>query len=209
LAARLAAILAAGLCWGSIAMAAADPAKLKISSTSKEGVILFRAPVLPAGYHLDFRRENGGGWSGYEPVFVDHRLGAAGPRFIAIKVKPGRWTLTGLSQQLRWSVCYWKDAPSFEVRAGHITYAGEWDGEQALARLREIVVRRGHTVSQGRQYFWYWEDGRPPLLRGADDPALRGEAEAFARANMPGAALPFADPRVATVQRAPRPGTRC
>jgi hypothetical protein len=205
-AARLA--LAGALAWSASALATPNPGKLKVDPASKQGVILFRAPVQTATYHLEFRREEGGGWNGYEPVFI-HADTETGPRYVAVKVKPGRWSLRALSQQSRWNMCYWKDIPSFEVRPGHITYVGDWDGERALSRLQEIVVRRGHTVSQGRQYFWYWEDGRAPPLHGGTDPESRRAAEAFARANMPGAPLPFADPEFETLQRVPRPGTRC
>ncbi|HYW14770.1 MAG TPA: hypothetical protein VE891_01270 [Allosphingosinicella sp.] len=205
--AKFAAILIAAFACGPAALATPDPGKLKVDPASKQGVILFRAPVLSTTYNIDLRRENGGGWSGFEPVFI-HAGPRTGMRWIAIKAKPGRWALTSLGQQLRWNICYWKDVPTFEVRPGQITFVGEWDGETALQRLSAMAVRGGQTVSTG-QYFWYWNDDNRPPLSGGADPSLRREAEAFVRSGMPGARLPFADPAFATVQKTKRPATRC
>lgn len=166
------------------ALADSNPAKIRLTGQSKQGVILIRVPTQPFGYGLMFSKDGKSGFLS-RVYMMQVKKGAQGDTWIAETLSPGRYRLDSMWQQKRWSVCLESGTFEVEVKPGRIAYVGRLDTDALLADLQRQAIAAGRTVQAGTSYYLSHNKTAVPPLGGRDEAGLQ-EALAFAEEGMNG-----------------------
>ncbi|HEX9963870.1 MAG TPA: hypothetical protein VGB04_02690 [Allosphingosinicella sp.] len=166
------------------ALADSDPAKIRLTPQSRQGVVLIRVPAQPFGYGLMFSKDGKSGFLS-RVYMMGVKKGPAGDTWIAETWSPGRYRLDSMWQQKRWSACLESGTFEVEVKPGRIAYVGRLDTDALLADLQRQAVVAGRTVQAGTSYYLSHNKTSVPPLGGRDEAGLR-EARAFADEAMSG-----------------------
>ncbi len=166
------------------ALADSNPAKIRLTPQSRQGVVLIRVPAQPFGYGLMFSKDGKSGFLS-RVYMMGVKKGAAGDTWIAETWSPGRYRLDSMWQQNSWSVCLESGTFEVEVKPGRIAYVGRLDTDALLADLQRQAVSAGRSVQTGTSYYLSHNKTVVPPLGGRDEAGLR-EARAFADREMNG-----------------------
>ena len=166
------------------ALADSNPAKIRLTAQSKQGVVLIRVPAQPFGYGLMFSKDGKSGFLS-RVYMMGAKKGPQGDTWIAETWSPGRYRLDSMWQQKRWSVCLESGTFEVEVKPGRIAYVGRLDTDALLADLQRQAIAAGRDVQTGTSYYLSHNKTSVPPLGGRDEAGLR-EARAFADERMNG-----------------------
>lgn len=184
----LAGLLLGALALGVSGCANLDPARQQLAAGAPEGILLLKLKPTRTGYNLvgqQFDPANHllkagsfkGGWASFD---VD-----PGMPYAALKVVPGTYVFSGLSQQSAWMSCFQDSSVTFDLKAGEVLYLGEFDPVPILADLQRKVVERGETVSMNnRNYFYFDNIPAPHFDFGPDRDRASAEAETYVHTHM-------------------------
>jgi len=168
------------------ALAQKSPEKIRLTAASKDGAVLIRVPVEPFAYSLQFSRNGNSGFMS-RVYLMTIKGGAAGYRFIARTLSPGRYRLDSIWQQGHWSACLEQGTFEFEVKAGTISYVGTLQTERLLASIQMQALLSGKATVLGTDYMLSHGPTEKPIIDGRDEIAL-AEARQFADTTMNGSA---------------------
>lgn len=154
------------------ALADSNPAKIRLTPQSRQGVVLIRVPAQPFGYGLMFSKDGKSGFLS-RVYMMGAKKGPAGDIWIAETWSPGRYRLDSMWQQKRWSVCLESGTFEVEVKSGRIAYVGRLDTDALLADLQRQAVAAGRTVQSGTSYYLSHNKTVAPPLGDRDEAGLR------------------------------------
>ena len=181
---RLASALAAGLL--ATAAPAANPARIAVTPSSADAVLIVRTPATGVLYTIAIARYDpaqqdlSGDWVAF-PV-PPQGTGESG--FGVEKVKPGTYVIKEVVQQARWGVCFYAGTLQFDVKSGEAVYLGTLDAATPLAELRRHAVAAKDLYAGGFTVHNYFDEITPPRFQQPADPALP-EVRAFIAGEMP------------------------
>lgn len=171
-------LFAAALAVALAAPTAAHKAEsLKLARTDRDGAVLLDSPRLANSYHLYLTRiAPDGTLTGFWQIYVSasFRITPTGivpsgeRKLSALRLKPGRYTVTHAVQNLNWRACLWAGTLAFDVKPGVATYIGEVDPRPPLDDLVAQAEAEGLTKVLSANIVHRFKDGVAPL--GIADP---------------------------------------
>ena len=194
----LKAALAGALLVAAIPASAKDSAKIAITATSKDALIIIKAPAIPPAptfktayrlglsvYDPDTKAMKGGPWGGKAIFQAQPKKFVDG--FLMLTVKPGTWVYQDFSQQDFWALCFQDSSLQFNVAAGEVVYLGEFDAVAHARDLQVTAIRTGRTSTKGVEHFF--DNIAPPRLAPISENEL-GKVRALLAANAPNTTAP-------------------
>jgi hypothetical protein len=150
---------------GGAPASAKDAAKIAISSTSKDALIIIKTPSLPpaptfkTAYRLglsvyDPQNEamKGGPWGGKAVFQAQPKKFVDG--YLMLTVKPGTWVFQDFSMQDLWALCFNGNSLQFDVAAGEVVYLGSFDATAHAKELMLIATMTGRTSTKTFEHFF-------------------------------------------------------
>lgn len=191
-------ILAAAMLAVPAAAAAKDVAKIAITPTSKEALLVIKAPALPPA--PTFKTAYRLGLSVYDPEHQAMKGGPFGGKvvfeaqpkkfvdgYLLLTVKPGTWVFQDFSQQDRWALCFQDGSRQFDVAAGEVVYLGAFDALAHAIDLQRTAILTMRTSTTGFEHFF--DNVEPPRFAPIGDDDL-GAVRAMLAANTPNTTAP-------------------
>ena len=189
----LTAVLAGTMLVTATPAAAKDSAKIAVTATSKDALIIIKAPAIPpaptfkTAYRLGlsvYDPENnamkGGPWGGKAVFQAQPKKFVDG--YLLLTVKPGTWVYQDFSQQDFWALCFQDSSLQFDVKAGEVVYLGEFDAAAHSRDLQFTAIKTGRTSTQSVEHFF--DNVAAPRLAPISDDEL-GKVRAMLAANAP------------------------
>lgn len=159
------AVLAAVLASAPAGAAAKDAAKIAVTPTSKDALLVIKTEALPPA--PTFKTAYRLGLSVYDPENQSMKGGPYGGKavfqaqpkkfvngYLMLTVKPGTWVFQDFSQQDNWALCFQDDSRQFTVGAGEVVYLGEFDARAHARDLRNIAVGTGRASTTSFEHFF-------------------------------------------------------
>ncbi len=142
-----------------------DAAKIAVTATSKDALIVIKTPSLPPAptyktayrlglsvYDPENQAMKGGPWGGKATFQAQPKKFVEG--YLMLTVKPGTWVYQDFSQQDFWSLCFQDASWQFDVKAGEVVYLGAFDAVAHARDLQLTAVLTGRTSTKGVEHFF-------------------------------------------------------
>jgi hypothetical protein len=161
----LAAVLTGAMLVAATPASAHDAAKIAITATSKDALIIIKTPSLPPAptfktayrlglsvYDAENQAMKGGPWGGKATFQAQPKKFVEG--YLMLTVKPGTWVYQDFSQQDFWALCFQDSSLQFDVKAGEVVYLGAFDAAAHARDLQLTAIRTGRTSTKSIEHFF-------------------------------------------------------
>jgi hypothetical protein len=161
----LAAALAGAMMLAALPASANDAAKIAVTATSKDALIIIKTPSLPPAptfktayrlglsvYDPENQAMKGGPWGGKATFQAQPKKFVEG--YLMLTVKPGIWVYQDFSQQDLWALCFQDSSLQFDVKAGEVVYLGAFDAAAHARDLQITAIRTGRTSTKSFEHFF-------------------------------------------------------
>lgn len=194
----LTAVLAGAMLVAALPAAAKDSAKIAVTATSKDALIVIKAPAIPPAptfktayrlglsvYDSENKAMKGGPWGGKAIFQAQPKKFVDG--YLLLTIKPGTWVYQDFSQQDFWALCFQDSSLQFDVKAGEVVYLGEFDAVTHSRDLQFTAINTGRTSTKSVEHFF--DNIAAPRLAPISEDEL-GKVRAMLAANAPNTTAP-------------------